>query len=264
MTEYVGSQKLQVEAGPSLSNFEDKVLLGLMDYLGFWIKHSLDAKLRVQSPTSPDALPTANRFPWDPASYFVQNRFPALYCWSQGPGTMTQFTTLKWSRRREISLTYLFDELVGAGGLTARHGLIPFAEAAVMYGMQQGMHPDYSFDGDALGTPIWDTLGLNECRLISTEEGHMAPVPDIDARSNQGSGHVVRFYPALMIKLYVVETLEDIPDITSATPLADGNLDVYLSYSTASDGSSVTGGSAYFVDLNIKSVSLPSYSAIHS
>lgn len=262
-TDKVADQPIEVEAGASLTAINDKVLLGLMDYFAFWIKRALDAKLRVQTPTSPDACPVGNRFPWDPSTYFVQNKFPALYCWS-GPSKSQQFTIYKWARIREINLMLVFDEIVGPSGITVRHGLIPAAEAAVMTANYRGNHPEYSYDGDDLGTPIWQTLDLLAFKFISSEEGHMSPVPEIDARSNQGSGFTVRYYPALICKFEVTEELEEhlITPSDIYPLLGSGTIDLELTYQMSSDNSSVTSGSAFYVNKVFKTIPLTGYSSV--
>ena len=199
-----GVMTIPVSAGSMLSTFQDKTILGLMDYIGWYIKYAIDDKLATLPPTSSDAAPAANRYPWNPGTTFVQNGFPAIYMWQES-SVLEQETLIYYKRIRRLGFKYYFDEVVSPGGLQARHGLIPAVDAALQLAFATGRHPSYSYDGDAAGTPIWRTLNLRDLRLVSTSSEMEASVPDVDARSTAGKGHVIREYPVLVAEIEAVE-----------------------------------------------------------
>ena len=224
----LGLLTIPVSAGEALSTFQDKTVLGLMDFISWYIKYTVDDKLAVLPPTSSDAVPTANRFPWDPSTTFVQNAFPAIYMWQAEAGQLEEDSTVYYKRSRKIGLFYVFNELVSPGGLMPRHGLIPAVDAAVHLAIATGRHPSYGYNGDTPGTPIWRSLSLRDVRLRGTKLESVASIPDVDARSTAGQGHVIRSYPALRGEIEVVERIYvGVQDADTADP-ADMNTDATM------------------------------------
>src|SRR5262245_40761382 len=112
----VGGFVLPIPAGPLNADLVDPVLAGIGAFLRFLLKDALNAKLATIQGTSPDALPGANLFPYDPASYFVRNPLPALYVWWSGRGTRLPWRLTYDVRMRRIAALYVFDEIVAPSG----------------------------------------------------------------------------------------------------------------------------------------------------
>jgi hypothetical protein len=224
----VGPLNLPVPAGAPLSAVDDPTISGLMDYIAFWIRTSLNAKLASLQTgrldgvgTITDAVPTANRFPWDPAAHFVRGEadgaprpFPALYCWWQGKGARVPYSILKTLRRRDVGVCWVFEEITLPGALIDRHGLRAAVDAAIHSAIDLGYHPEYGHNGAPLGTPI--AVSLQLCgfgvRYESGASGLMAPIPGQGAAnaglsSGRADGHIVRGYPSTMVTLQIWEEI---------------------------------------------------------
>lgn len=220
----VGNLALPIPAGALNAALTDPTCIGLLDYLGFWLKNNLDAKLAQMQGTGADACPTANRFPWDPAGYFVRQSVPALYVWWDGRSTRREQTMLLEQRDRTINAVYVFEELAGPTGLTARAGLMAAVDAIFAKASERGRHPSYGYGSDADGTPIWKSLNLIHLGYIGGEVGAMAPVPSGGATpGGPGDGAVIRFYPSLRAQFSVSEsidqdTLQDPTDVLRDLP----------------------------------------------
>lgn len=212
MTSYAGNLPLPVPAGAAFSTLNDPTCVGLLDFFGFYTKLMLDAKLAVLSPTSADACPVANRYPWDPSTHFVRQSFPALYCWPTRTRPAKPHTMVLSAREREISLLYVFDELVAPAGLSARNGLIAAVDATWCRALDRLSHPTY---GTPAGTSIVRSLDLLELELIQSEPGFMASLP-----GGTNAEHVQRGYPSLRASLRVVELLTE-EELTDADLLPD-------------------------------------------
>jgi hypothetical protein len=237
----VGAIVLPLAAGTTNTAIGDPLVTGLLDYLSFCLADALDAKLANLQGTSPHAVLAKNRFPWDPADYFVRGHedgdlspFPALYVWRRGKGKREQLTQIIEARRVDVGVLYVFDELVLPGALEDRYGLRTTVDAAFADAGANGFHPDYGYAGAPLGTPIKTSLQLAGWGLIyeGGEEGMMAPIPGQSQALGRGSdGHVIRAYPTLMGSFTAWEAigqraLRDPQDVTpgiTATISVPGN-----------------------------------------
>jgi hypothetical protein len=213
----LGATSLPVAAGASLSHLTDSVVLGLLDYFAFWIKNTLDAKLAVLTPTSSDAVPTANRFPYSPGEYWVRSSVPALYVWWNGPSRRVADTLVYDRRDREIHVQYIFEELIAPDGVTARAGLMSAVDAALFKACARGRHPSYGYNSSPAGTPLVASLAPEShlaFEYLGGTEGMMSPVPYSNPRpGGEGGGHVIRFYPSLLARVAVMERVgADLPD----------------------------------------------------
>lgn len=197
----VGALDLPIAAGTISDALADPVVTGLLAFLGYWIKLELDAKLAVQSPTSADACPTANRYPYDPRGYWVRNAKPALYVWWKGQSEIVDQTLVYTKRERDLGVFYVFEELVAPDGMVPRAGIIAAVDAAIAKASERGYHPSFSHNGAAAGTPLH--LALASAGMLGWEyrggsAGWMVPVPDASARAGgAGTGYVQRGFPAL-------------------------------------------------------------------
>lgn len=160
MTTTVGSLTVPVPAGAALSEVADPTLLLLLDYLGHHLKAALDAKLAVLTPTSADACPTANRFPWDPETTWVRQGLPALFAW-EASARRRPFTMVWDHIVRDIEVLYIFAELHKPNGIRARHGLMSAVGKVMAMAAERDRHATFSYGGSAAGASVsrlgnWD------------------------------------------------------------------------------------------------------------
>lgn len=227
MTASLGALDLPVAAGTSLSAIDDPIVSLLSDYFAWWIKATLDAKLAVQAPTSADACPAANRFLYDPGEYWTRNPVPALYVWSE-KGQREAATTVYSVRTRPIRVMYVFQEMVLPGGITARRGLIPAVEAAIIEACERKGHASYSYGGGVAGQPVTRYVASPGQWTFSYAEGQHGFVwPVGDER-----GQVQRAFPALQATINVVERMGQ---VQLADP-GDTRGDVAVTIKTNEDG----------------------------
>jgi hypothetical protein len=220
----IGLLELPVPAGAQDSALDDPTLAGLLAYLGHWLSTSLDAKfaaLRGTTASTAGACPTANRFPWDPATYFVRgdqkggaeaSHFPALYAWRMGRPQFVQHSTVQDLRKQTIGVAYIFDELTLPGAWTRRAGVLNAVDAVFFSAVASAYHPTFGYNGAPLGTPITISLRLSGPGLSydGGEQAMLAPVPGQSlARGAGQDGHVLRAYPTLRAQFTVHELVSD-------------------------------------------------------
>lgn len=217
---YVGPLLLPVPAGAQDAALDDATLTGLLAYLGHWLSASLDAKLaalRGTNASTVGACPAANRFPWNPASYFVRGDehgnatttyFPALYAWRIGKPRRVPYSTIKSMRAQAIGVAYIFDELTLPGGWESRSGLLGVVDAAFWSAAEQCYHPTFGLNSEPEGTPYAVSAKLAGPGLVyeGGEPGIMSPVPGQTlARGAGADGHVLRGYPVLQAQFTAYE-----------------------------------------------------------
>ncbi len=216
----VGLLSLPVPAGAQDSALDDPTLMGLLAYLGHWLGVSLDAKfaaLRGTNATTAGACPTANRFPWDPSTYFVRgdqkggseaSHFPALYAWRIGRPQFLPYSSVQDLRKQTIGVAYVFDELTLPGGWTRRSGVLSAVDGVFFSAVSRCYHPTFGLNGAPAGTPIAVSLRLSGPGLTydGGEQTMLAPVPGQSlARGAGQDGHVLRAYPTLRAQFTVYE-----------------------------------------------------------
>jgi hypothetical protein len=212
----VGSLALPIDAGDLNESLDDPTLLGLLAYLGHWIKLSLDDKLANQEgPTTagvtPDACPVANRFPWDHGGAFMRPVPPATTAplpglWAFERDAAMREETLYWSVfDRTIVVQYIFPELVSPIGMGTRNGLMAAVAKTIAKAIERGREASY-----ANGTPLFRALNVQSIDLVSCRQGRLEVIPGGTTagtgRSNT-SGTVHRFYPSVEAVLRVVERI---------------------------------------------------------
>lgn len=221
-TTNVGGTTLPVPAGALNSSLDDPAVKGLLDYLAFWIKNTLDTKLAnmtgpVNKPVT-DAAPAANRYPFNPESLHVKMNVPALFVWWDGKSQAFDYTLVKARRVRELSVAYVFDEVRMPAGLSARAGLIAAVDACFAKAEERGDHPAYGYNGDPLGTPIAQSLQWIDWQYLGGQEGFYRETLSESLRTSRDEGGVQRGYPALTARFRISEliapdTLEDPTDV---------------------------------------------------
>ncbi len=260
----VGRLQLPLDAGVINTQIDDPVVTGILDYLAFWLRASLNTKLANLEGTSADAVPVINRFPWDPRSYFVRGRqdgaatpFPALYCWWNGKSSFAPRASLTEMRQRPIGFAWIFDELELPGALEDRHGLLAAADAAVSSALSLRYHPAYGVGDGRVGSCVPVELGLTGpgWRYDGGTPTMMAAIPGSGAAnsglaSGRDTGHVNRAYPALHGTIQVWEKVgqffpADPGDVlqevqttiaTNAEGSTDDAADIFERYLEAPDG----------------------------
>lgn len=182
----VGPLTLPIPAGAANSPIADPLIDGLLEYLAFWIKWALDAKLaNLQGPDTvavSDACPEANRFGFNPAGWWVrvmtETRQPALFVWHQR-SSRTKQTMVYDMRERQIGVMYAFPEFLGPRAYPTRSGLIQAVDAVIRKAFERGAHPGYQNDMQFVDT-IADP-GTLEVILDNAEEGFEFVGPQIGA-----------------------------------------------------------------------------------
>lgn len=224
----IGGLTLPVPAGAASDPFADPACLALLDYLGFWLREMLNAKLAsMGGPITgdenyADACPTTNRFPYDPmlGEVWRRNPKPALYIWWNGPSRTIPKTIAYDLRVRELALLWIFCECQAPENDEQRYGTLAGVDAVIKRAIHRQSHPNYGYDGDAPGTPIWRSMGAAEVKLGDMVPGKLAPIPDASERRDSALGQIVNYYPAVRGTIVVSErvsadSLDDVDDLNT-------------------------------------------------
>ena len=226
-TTTVGGIAIPVTPGALNARLSDTTVDGLLDYIAYWLGFSLDAALAQIAPTSPVAVPTRNRFPFDPGTWHAWSpdgsnaAYPALYLWWGGVSRrLEERETLVWQyRERVLHLAYIFEEQVYPTGASARSALMSLVDATLWRALDRGAHPSYSYGGGAPGVPISITLGLENLEYRGSQRTQLwQQIPSSSPQAG-GSGEfdIVRGCPALEAQIIVWERIGlDEPSIDDA------------------------------------------------
>lgn len=166
----VGATQLPVPAGAIGDALADPLVDALLDFSAYYIKWALDAKLANITGTSSDAVPTANRFTFDPLEargHQIKLPHPALFVYWDGRSVYEQQTVLYWVRKREIHFLYVFDELPFLEEMRLRAGLFNAVDAAMHRMSVHQVHLDYGYGTDPSGT--WINSSVEARDYISWE-----------------------------------------------------------------------------------------------
>jgi hypothetical protein len=240
-----GAVSYPVAAGASLSAHSDPVLLLLLDFLGYCLKQDLDAKLAVLPPSSADACPAANRFPYDPTTYWVRNGVPALYCWWDTASKIEPLTTTTSIRRRDVHVFYVFDEQVYPDGADMRAGLLADADMSIAHALDEGYHPTYAYGASSTGIQVaamiadvgklsFDYQGGTPGLAMAVPVGTMN-----DQAGGDQEGQVVRGFPALKGVVRVSERLGRYLPTDPGSVLTDSLMTINTNENTVADPSDV-------------------------
>jgi hypothetical protein len=214
----VGPQSLPVASGGANSALEDRTLLGLLDYLGHWLRESLSVKTgEQQGPTTSDeivdACPSSNLFPWNHQGTFVRRiddalPLPGLWAWEESQERTTDYATILYDVvRREIRVHYIFPQLLVGKGMQARHGLIPAVARVFAKAAERGRRSDYGYDGDAVNTAIWDSCAWRGFKYVGGrfEPAAMLPSGNQTQSAQRAAGAEKRFYPSFVATFHIWE-----------------------------------------------------------
>lgn len=227
-TSTVGPETLPLPVAGTDSALRDETIVGLLDYLAFWLRTDLSDKLaEMGGPTTSaaiiDACPAENLFPWDHGGTFMRVHpstgattapLPGMWAWEVSCEPADDYATLLHRSvfRREIRVHYVFPLVQIPDGFNARSGLMSSVGRAFMRAGHFGSHTSYGYDGAPAGEPIWRTLQWRAFQFVKCEPGRIAVMPSGAAQNTGGrpgnEGHVQRFYPALSSTWHVWERVE--------------------------------------------------------
>jgi len=218
---------LPVPAGAITDAFNDPVAIGLLDYCAHWLNWGLNARLSMQVGTSATAVPTANRFAFNPSTVFVRRSIPALYCWGEGSPEAVEWTQMTRIVRRDLKLTWVFDELVSPNGLTMRNGLLNAVDMLLNQAVEQLAHDTWPVAGGLytapVGTGVLTVLGLSAIAKTGCEYGAMWQVPgDGGQIGGPGDGSVQFGYPSLRATFRVEAVVDTSTRLEDEDALMDG------------------------------------------
>lgn len=214
----VGSLDLPVPQGAALETFRDPTLQALMAYLGKWLQTELNSKLAQLTPTSADACPEDNRYPYNPEDTFVRNGFPALYVWEES--AQLQPWTIRWEVLvRKIRVMYIFEELVKPHGIQARHGLMGAVAKTFAKASERRRHSNFQWDNDPQGWPLSFSLNVLDWKMLEGQQGFLQAIPS----GGDAERQVRRGYPAFQATFEVTERIDQ---RTIEELLADGVISI--------------------------------------
>lgn len=226
----VGAIDLPVAAGAVGDKISDPIVDAILDFASFYIKNSLDDKLKNILPAGliTDAVPVANRFdfsPLEPRGLQVTLPVPALFVWWEGDSRMVEMTVLHKYRVRVLELLYVFPELPKMAEMARRIGLISVVDAAMHKMSYRQLNDAYAYKTNPTSMGIsqalapidvvdWSYNGGSPGRF-GIDEGVGA-----ERRAKKNSG---RDYPALRGSFTVHEriqpkTLQDPEDVLHDSP----------------------------------------------
>lgn len=217
----VGALRLPVPASDISAGFDDPLVIALLDYLSHWLNWGLNARLAVQLGTSDEAVPTANRFPFDPGRVFVRRAVPALYCWCPGESVeLVQWTMMQRMSRRTVHAVWIFDQLVTPSGATMRNGLLRAADALLMQAEANDRHATWPTNPVYSDIPANSSFGrvfqLRSWLKGPSEYGVTWQLPSASSMpGGPGDGAPQYGYPTLRTS-FVVEEMVGLETLTGA------------------------------------------------
>ncbi len=250
----VGGAALPLVSTVANGTIADIAVAGLLDFAGYMIKWALDPALAViQGPTDSapvlDACPTAARFAFNPEETYVRETAPALFAWWDGRSVVTEMTTIYGLRSFDITVFYLFPEILKPTGADVRAGLMAAVDRVFAYIGSVGYHPLYGYGGAPLGSLLANAIGARRLSYTGGQEGFVAVVPGSVQGALSSAGQATRGYPSLRGTFRVEErvgipSLSDPEDVggdilvtVRTGPSIDDVTPVLSKYLPATDGS---------------------------
>jgi hypothetical protein len=217
----VGPLSIPVDAGNANEAFQDRTILGLLDYLGHWLRAGLNDKLgQMQGPETSaivsDVCPVENLFPFNHEGTFVRRNetnappLPGMWAWEDSQESSADGATILYDVvRREVRVQYIFPQVMVPKGVNARSGLIPAVSRIMAKAVERGRRSDYGFDGDADGTPIREScswLGF-AYRGGRAEAAAMLPSGGQSQAATRAAGAEKRFFPSFVGTFWIWERI---------------------------------------------------------
>jgi hypothetical protein len=216
-TSDVGPLLMPLPAGDVGDKIADTTVEALLDFLAWSLNTELSTKLGNVNGTSNVAVPTNNRYAWDPLEPVNKIKFnvPALFVWWDGKSTHSYYSILQAMRTREIQALYIFQELPGRDAMAHRSGLFNSVDAAFFRAADRESHPSYSYNSAPLGTELsnsvgdlgswgWDYVGGQGVNRIKIGEQPRPLNNPIEGRQNR----VGRDYPGFAAKFLIHELVQ--------------------------------------------------------
>ena len=194
-----GGQTFPLAAGTAGQFLRDPVAEALLDFLAFNLNWAFNAKLAQMTPKVAQAVPTANRYTYDPADMWPQNRnFPQMYVWWKSSGK-SNHSTLRERIEAVYGFQYIAQPVEGIVGSRHFSGLAATVDRVIRYAADQGYHPQYGYNGAPAGELLNLSLGFQGWEIGESQPGILRPVP-----GQQGAPP--HYYPAVLgtIKCWTV------------------------------------------------------------
>jgi hypothetical protein len=188
-TTTIGGQTLPLPAGVAGGFLRGYVAEALLDFLAFNLNWALNAKLAQMTPKVAQAVPTANRFPYDPADLWPQRPVPALYVWWQG-SRKTPHSTLRERVESDYGFRYIAQPITAPMGSMHFSGLGETVDRIIRYAADQGYHSQYGYNGAPPGEMLNLSLGFQGWEVAESKPGIMRPVAG-------QAGAAPHYYPAV-------------------------------------------------------------------
>jgi len=247
LSSVVGNLTLPIPAGATNEGIDDPTVSGVANYLQFWLKNSLNAKLSNTQGTSADACP--NVFRWDPSTYFTRgdgdgasSSLPALYVWWSGKSSLLKdrSTTIFDCRERQLEVAYIFEELQLPNAANARRGLLNAVDMVFFKAGERWRHSGYQN-----GAWILSALNLLDFTYSGGQKGSMEmSVPGVEGSAPRG-------FPTLRGSFRVLELIEQeimtdddllgdsLISISATDGSAPGSVEIMDRYMPGPDGSEI-------------------------
>lgn len=211
----VGGFDLPAPVGALNAPIHDIAVVAMIDYIGFWLRDQLNAAVAQVQGRSADICPAANVFPYNPGENWVRNPLPALYGWWNGDALTMPHTLVFDARHRTLTVQWIYEELYaplaknGAIPVDARNGFSAYVDAVMRRAWSRGKHPSYGYNGAAVGTPIWRSMGVFEWKILTSKSVGIASVPGgADNRAGgENAGHIVRYHPTVIAQVLIKELI---------------------------------------------------------
>lgn len=226
----VGGLQLPIPGGTEKERLADPVVDALLDFAAFYIKDALDNKLQRLTGTSADAVPEANRFPFDPTQargHAKKLPLPSLFVWWEGQSSSEEQTTRYKVRSRVIEFMYAFGELAHLEEMERRAGLLNAVDAAMHQMAAWQVRSDFGHGDVPNGSWITTTVAdiqFFEWTWMGGQPGRfgIGEGPRAERRFAKKSG---RDWPALKGSWLVEErvahkTLQDPEDLMNDVPVS--------------------------------------------
>ena len=185
-----GGQTFPLAAGTAGGFLRGTVTEALLDFLSYYLNWALNVKLGQMSPKNPEAVPTANRFPYDPADLWPQNPVPALYVWWKGTNKANH-STIRERFESNYGFQYIAQPISVPQGARHYSGLGETVDKVLRYAADQGYHPSYGYNGAPVGEMLNLSLGFQGWEIADSTPGILRPVPG-------QAGAAPHIYPAVI------------------------------------------------------------------
>jgi hypothetical protein len=222
-----GALTLPIPAGTPGQRLADPAIDALLEWCAHWLTESLDARLANLVGTSATALPTANRFafdPLDPRGHHVRLPIPALFIWWTGRSRIERLTIVKEYRYRELSALYVFDDLPQLAEHERRAGLMAAVDAAFHKASEARLHTDYG-TGDTFTFQTAGDLDSLSYEYLGGEQGRFTLDNDKDC-----TFPCLRGAFAVRELIGPDESTEDLIDASLSIDASDGSTSETIHY----------------------------------